>query len=144
MALQWFELRIGEEQERREREARTLSILPDALQDLNRELRECIDAYKEAFGKDTAEIHFYAGKIRIRVNEQRNGKWEAVERVDVSAAPSPALPGLKIERGESEPELLEIGLLPGDKLYFRQADQFLNTEELTRKILDRVLFPKLS
>ena len=141
MAFQWLQMRIGEEQERRRREDKTLEMLPEALQDLNRQLRECIETFRQAFGDDSAEIHFYAGKIRVRVNEQKNGKWEAVAKVDVSAVPS--LPGFKADRGEGDPLPIEIGLLPGDKLFYRHADQFLTMEEVTRRILDPALFPKL-
>ena len=141
MGFQWLQMRIGEEQERRRREEKTLGMLPEALQDLNRQLRECIDTFRQAFGDDSAEIHFYAGKIRIRVNEHRNGKWEQAAKVDVSAVPS--LPGFRVERGEGDPLMIDIGLLPGDKLFYRQADQFLTMEEVTRRVLDRAMFPKL-
>jgi hypothetical protein len=141
MGFQWLQMRIGEEQDRRRREEKTLEMLPEALQDLNRQLRECIETFKQAFGADSAEIHYYAGKIRIRVNEQRNGKWEPVAKVDVSALPS--LPGFKVDRGEGDPVLIGLGLLPGDKLFYRHADQFLTMEEVTRRVLDRALFPKL-
>jgi hypothetical protein len=38
-----------------------------------------------------------------------------------------------------------VGVLPSDKLYYRdcEQDKYLTMEELTRRILDRVLFPKL-
>jgi len=49
-----------------------------------------------------------------------------------------------VERGETEPVLIEIGLLPGDRLSFRLDEQYLTPEDLSRKILDRALFPKLS
>jgi hypothetical protein len=39
--------------------------------------------------------------------------------------------------------MIEVGLLPGDKLFFRDHDEFLTMEELTRRILDRAFFPKL-
>jgi hypothetical protein len=39
--------------------------------------------------------------------------------------------------------MIEVGLLPGDKLFYRDQDQFVTMEELTRRILDRALFPKL-
>ena len=52
-----------------------------------------------------------------------------------------SLPGFRIERG-GEPLMIEVGLLPGDKLFYRDQDQFLTMEELTRRILDRALFPQ--
>jgi len=39
--------------------------------------------------------------------------------------------------------MIEVGLLPGDKLFYRDQDEFITGEELTRRILDRALFPKL-
>jgi hypothetical protein len=39
---------------------------------------------------------------------------------------------------------IELGLLPGDKMYYKDGDKFLTMEELTRRILDRSLFPKLA
>lgn len=141
MAFQWLQMRIDEEQERRQREEKTLEMLPGALQDLNAQLGECIESFRAAFGAESVDIQFYAGKIRIKVNEQRNGKWEPATSVDVSAVPS--LPGFKVERREGDPLLIDIGLLPGNKLFYRYADQFLSMEEVTRRILDRALFPKL-
>ena len=43
------------------------------------------------------------------------------------------------------PLTIEVGMLPGDKLYFRdmELDQYVTAEELTRRILDRGMFPKL-
>jgi hypothetical protein len=60
--------------------------------------------------------------------------------VDVTVAP--ALPGFRIERG-GEPLEIVVGILPGDKLFYRDGDQYLTMEELTRRILDKALFPKL-
>jgi hypothetical protein len=142
MAFQWLKMRIGEEQDRRQREEKTLAMLPDAFHDLNAQLRECIEEYKEAFSPEAAEIHFYASKIRITVREQKSGKWEPAAKVEVSSVPS--LPGFKVDRGEADPLMIDIGLLPGDKLFYRHADQFLTMEEVTRRILDRALFPKLT
>ena len=40
---------------------------------------------------------------------------------------------------------MQIGVLPGDRLFYldTSADQYLSMDDLTRRILDRVLFPKL-
>jgi len=41
--------------------------------------------------------------------------------------------------------IFEVGLLPNGRLSYRdrEADQYLNIEDVTRRMLDRVLFPKL-
>jgi hypothetical protein len=56
----------------------------------------------------------------------------------------PDIPGFRLERGEYS-LAIEVGVLPSDKLYYRdcEQDKYLTMEELTRRILDRVLFPKL-
>ena len=56
----------------------------------------------------------------------------------------PQLPGLQVQR-EGSTMSIQIGILPGDRLFYLDvgADQYLSMEELTRKILDRLLFPKL-
>jgi hypothetical protein len=134
-------MRIGEERDRRRREENTLARLPGALEELHRELAQCIEAYTAEFGKESADIHFFAGKIRIATREQKNGKWEPAGKIEIVNILT--LPGFKIDRGTDEPLLIEVGLLPGDKLFYRSADEFLTVEEMTRRILDRVLFPKL-
>jgi hypothetical protein len=141
MPFQWLEIRIGEEQDRRQREAATLAVLPEAVSDLNRQLKECVSAYTEAFGKESADISFFAGTIRVTTREHHNGKWETTGKVEIVGVD--ALPGFKVENGSGDPMLIEVGLLPGDKLFFRREEQFLNVEDVTRRILDRLLFPKL-
>jgi hypothetical protein len=140
MSFQWFQLRVQEEQERREREAQILARLPRALEEAHRHLAGCVEAYADAFGPESADIHLQASKIRITVREEQEGKWQQRAKVEVSMIPS--LPGFRIERG-GEPLMIEVGLLPGDKLFYRDQDHFLTMEELTRRILDRALFPKL-
>jgi hypothetical protein len=140
MSFQWFQLRVQEEQERREREAQILARLPRALEEAHRHLAGCVEAYADAFGPESADIHLQASKIRITVREEQEGKWQQRAKVEVSMIPS--LPGFRIERG-GEPLMIEVGLLPGDKLFFRDQDEFLTMEELTRRILDRAFFPKL-
>jgi len=143
MSFQWLEMRITEEKERREREARTLEQLPRALEDVHRALAACIQSYAQAFGPEAAEIHLQASGIRITVREQRDGKWQQSAKIEIAIVP--AIPGFQIERG-GEPFIIEVGMLPGDKLFYRDRaqDQFLTMEEVTRRILDRSLFPKLS
>jgi len=135
-------MRIVEEQDRRQREAAILAQLPGAIEELHRQLAECIEAFDAAFGPEQAgEIQLHSGKIRITVRERQNGRWEDAAKLDITAVPS--LPGLKVEGSAREPLLIEIGLLPGDKLFYRHADKYLTVEEMTRRILDRALFPKL-
>ena len=57
----------------------------------------------------------------------------------------PAIPGFQIDRAGS-PLLVEVGILPGEKVIYRdrERDEYLSMEELTRRILDRSLFPKLA
>jgi len=40
---------------------------------------------------------------------------------------------------------VEVGLLSSDKLYYHDCpqDQYLTLEDLTKRVLDRALFPKL-
>ena len=55
-----------------------------------------------------------------------------------------AEPGFRIERGEYS-MAVEVGVLPSNKLFYRdrEQDKYLTMDEFTRRILDRVLFPKL-
>jgi hypothetical protein len=140
MSFQWLQMRVQEEQERREREAQILARLPRALEETYRHLTECVEAYAEAFGPESADIHLQASKIRITIRDEQEGKWQQRAKVEITVTPS--LPGFRIERG-GEPLMIEVGLLPGDKLFYRDQDQFITMEELTRRILDRAFFPKL-
>ena len=38
---------------------------------------------------------------------------------------------------------IEVGILPGGNLFFRDAEKYMTLEEMTLRILDRALFPKL-
>jgi hypothetical protein len=75
-----------------------------------------------------------------RAATARSERSRQCAKVEVSIIPS--LPGFRIERG-GEPLMIEVGLLPGDKLFCRDQDQFITMEEPTRRIPDRALFPKL-
>lgn len=142
MAFQWLTMRIQEEQERRELRARHLARLPGALQELHEQLAECVNAYTGNFGRPSAEIVLMPNLIRVTASEQVDGAWKPAANVEVSAVPD--LPGFRIVRGEHTLEI-EVGLLPSDKLFYRdhEADKYINMDELTRRILDRVLFPAL-
>jgi hypothetical protein len=141
MEFTWLKMRITEEQDRREREALVLKSLPRALDELHRSLAACITAYTSAFGPETAEEQLVGSKIRITVREELEGKWQ--QRVRMEVIPAPTLPGFRIERGGAEPLLIEVGMLQGDKLFYKDQDQYLTMEELTRRVLDRAFFPKL-
>jgi hypothetical protein len=140
MSLEWLHMRISEEKDRREREARILERLPRALQEVHASLAACIEAYAQAFGPDVAQIRLEESRIVATVRERRQGGWEEVSRVEISIAPK--LPGFQVE-GAGEPLLVEVGTLPGDRMFYKHCDKFLTLEDVTRRVLDRVLFPKL-
>ncbi|MGB7758468.1 MAG: hypothetical protein WBL61_01490 [Bryobacteraceae bacterium] len=141
MNLQWLQSRISEEQDRRDRENNIRKRLPSALEELHATLTECLESYKEAFGQRSASIQLGSGRIRIEIREEgEGGRWAA--RAEIVIANDLTLPGFRIERG-GEPYLVEVGVLAGDKLFYRDGDDYITIEELTRRILDRSLFPKL-
>jgi hypothetical protein len=142
MSFQWLQMRITEEKERRAREKRILDRLPDALVELYEAIRSCLESYNTAFGAHASEAELLSGKVVAVAREERDGKWQQCGKVEVSAVP--AIPGFQIDHG-GEPLVIEIGILPGNKLSYRDraADQYLGLEDLSRRILDRVLFPKL-
>lgn len=133
--FQWLDMRIGEERDRRAREAEILSKLGPALGELQRILGDCVKAYTAAFGEESATLRRESGAVTVRVADPPG---------EVRIATDPVLPGFQIER-EGTTLSIEIGLLPGDRLFYRDtaADQYVTIEDLTRRILDRVLFPKL-
>jgi hypothetical protein len=142
MSFQWLNMRITEEKERRQREAQVLERLPRALEEVHKYLKDCIDDYQKAFGPESVETAVSHSRVRITVREQREGKWEPTAKIEIQV--DTKLPGFQIDRA-GRPLTIEVGLLSGDKLYFRDSeqDQYVTTEELTRRILDRSLFPKL-
>ena len=142
MAFQWLSMRIQEERERRELRAKHLARLPAALQELHDQLAECVTAYTDNFGASSADIVMMPNLIRVTAREQVDGGRQPAAKVEVSAVPE--LPGFRIVRGDHTLEI-EVGLLPSDKLFYRdhEADKYINMDELTRRILDRVLFPAL-
>jgi len=132
MSFQWLQMRITEEKERRDRERMILNRLPRALDELRESLAICVDAYNQAFGGDSCSLALEQGALHIVAG---GGKIEIT--TDAS------LPGFRVDRG-SDPLLIQVGMLPGDKLFYRDADKYLTAEEMTRRILDRALFPKLT
>jgi hypothetical protein len=140
MSYQWLEMRISEEKDRRQKEAQILENLPRVLDEVHGALVRCVDGYIEAFGAQSLEVDYHPPKIRVTVREEQEGKWEKTARVEITAAGK--LPGLHIERS-GEPMDVVVGLLPGAKISYKDGEEFLGIEELTRRILDRALFPKL-
>ena len=134
MAFQWLTLRIGEEQDRRAREQQILSRLPAAIDELRRELSSCVEEFNGTFSNDNARVQKNATNITVLCGNNS---------VDVVA--DTELPGIHVLREGASPMAVRIGVLPGNRLFYFDvaADQYLTMEELTRRILDRVLFPKL-
>jgi hypothetical protein len=142
MSFQWLQMRIQEEKERRQREAVTLERLPLALAELHEILQQNLVPYTDAFGPEAVEIMLLPSRIKIVVREFNEGRWESSCKVEVVIVPE--IPGFRIDRGEYS-LAVEVGLLPSAKLYYRDREQdvYLLMEDLTRRILDRALFPKL-
>src|SRR5579872_5161766 len=142
MSFQWLQMRITEEQDRRKREAVILSRLPQALEELHGLLGSCVEAYTQSFGKESAEIELLPSNLRITIRQEIEGTWQEHSKIEVHVVPT--IPGFQVDR-PGEPMVIEIGVLPGDKVFYRdrESDQYLNMEELTRRILDRGFFPKL-
>src|SRR5579883_3146210 len=145
MSFQWLQMRISEEKDRREREAGILQRLPRALDEVHEALQDCVEAYREAFGEESADLVKLPGKLRVTVRTERNGEWQQTGRLEIST--DTAVPGFQIDKGAGgDPYIIEVGMLPGDKLYYRDRakDQYVTMEELTRRVMDRALFPNLN
>ena len=142
MSFQWLHMRIQEEKDRRQREALTLERLPRALEELYGILKEGIKAYLEAFGPESVDTVLLPSRIKITAREQRDGRWQAGPKVEVIV--DGTIPGFRIERGDYS-VAVEVGLLPSNNLYYRdrEHDSYLTMEDLVRRILDRILFPRL-
>jgi len=133
MSFQWLELRIIEEKERRAREAAILARLPGAVEELRESLTSCVEAYTGAFGESAAVLT----QDGLRLTVASEGK-------EVEVIADPTLPGFQVQH-EGGSLAVQVGLLPGSNLFYLDvaADKYLSMDELTRKILDRVMFPKL-
>jgi len=142
MSFQWLQMRIQEEKDRRKREAITLERLPQALEELHDVLKENLAAYTEAFGDAAVDMALLTPRLKIVVREEDGGHWRPSGNVEIAIVPD--LPGFSVERGE-QVFMVEVGMLPSGSLYYRdrEKDVYLMMEELTRRILDRALFPKL-
>jgi hypothetical protein len=141
MSFQWLELRITEENERREREAQILERLPRVMDEVHHAIAECVADYAAAFGAESIELNYFLHKIRITVRELREGKWEKCAKVEIGTLVKP--PSVHIDRNGDVLDI-EVGLLPGDNIFYKDGEEFLTMEEMTRRILDRSLFPKLA
>ena len=142
MTFQWLQMRVQEEKDRRQRESSAMERLPMALQELHTYLVSCVEEYTKAFGPESAEITLLPNRIKVSSREQREGRWHQAAKVEAIAVAE--IPGFRIERGEYS-MAVEVGVLPSNKLFYRdrEQDKYLTMEEFTRRILDRVLFPKL-
>jgi hypothetical protein len=142
MSYQWLQMRISEEQDRRHRESEIQKRLPLALDELSETLTGCIDTYKATFGSESAELQRQGTGIRIVVREEREERWRENATVQITSVLE--LPGFRIDSG-SETFMIEVGVLPNEKVFYRdrEQDQYLTMDGLTRRILDRALFPKL-
>ena len=141
MPFQWLDMRIGEEHDRRRREESIRRRLPEGLTELHTYLASCVAEYTKAFGANAAEIEFQNERVHITVREEQPGRWEQQAKVEITVDLS--MPGFRVERALG-PLMIEVGLLPGDKLFYRDGEEFLTMEELTRRILDQAFFPKLA
>ena len=142
MAFQWLQMRVQEEKDRRHRESTTLERLPAALTEMHTNLEACVKEYTDSFGVEAAEISRLPNRIKVISREQRDGRWHPASKVELVVAVE--IPGFRVERGEYS-LAVEVGVLPSDRLFYRdqEQDKYLTMEEFTRRILDRVLFPRL-
>ncbi len=137
-------MRISEETDRRQREALIHERLPLALEEVHNALARCVETYREAFGTDSAEVRSEGStRLRVLVREQQNGRWQESGVVDIKI--DNTIPGFHVDRS-GDPLVLEVGILPGDRVFYRdpEKDQYLTMDDLTRRILDRCFFPKLT
>jgi hypothetical protein len=134
MAYQWLTMRIGEEKDRRDRETHILAMLPGAVNELHGSLSACIDAVNAAFTDAGAGVSKNDSGMRATA---AGGSVDIV--IDLE------LPGFQVRRADGPGLSVRVGVLPGEKLYYFDvaADHYLSMEELTRRILDKILFPKL-
>src|SRR5690242_21840212 len=141
MSPQWLEMRIQEEQDRRRKEAKTQELLPQAMEELHAQLSACVARYQEAFGPESAEISNLVSKLRVTVGDEQAGKWQPRGKIDITLVSMP--PSFKVEAGEGELLIIGMGLLSNERFSYKIEDQVLTPEDVSRDILDRLLFPKL-
>jgi hypothetical protein len=143
MSFQWLTMRIQEEKERRDRESAMLLRLPVALEELHANIKECVVDYTRQFGAESADVQLLPLSVKVTAKEERDGRWQPAAKVEVIIVPE--IPGFRVERGEYS-VAIEVGVLPSDNLFYRDREQnvYLSLEDLTKRILDRALFPKLT
>lgn len=132
MSFQWLTMRISEEKDRRSREEAVLSRLSGALEDLYQTLSECVTDYNAGFETD----------VKIQNVNNRIVADAFGDQVEVTL--DTTLPGFQVRHGDQHFGIV-VGVLPGKNLFYRDAaiDKYLTMEEVTKRILDRALFPKL-
>ena len=142
MSFNWLKMRISEEQDRRRRDAQIRDRLPRATDDLRNALSSCVQSYTNAFGAEAAELQSGPGDISVIVREERGGEWQTRAKVEIAIVES--VPGFQIHY-DGQSHVIEVGLLPGDKLFYRdrEKDQYVSMDEVTHLALDRAFFPKL-
>ena len=144
MSFQWLQMRITEESERRQREAQIQERLPAALDEVHDALKACVESYRAAFGDESVSLKLLPNRLMLEVRDQKDGRWQPTGHVEIVA--KVPIPGFEVERGEGvEPLIIEVGILPGNKLFYRdrEKDQYVTMDELTKRMLDRAFFPKL-
>jgi hypothetical protein len=142
MSFQWLHLRIQEEKDRRERETLTLERLPVALEELHGILKQGVSAYISAFGADTVDIVLLPSRIKVTARNPHDQRAQPIAKVELIIAPE--IPGFRLELSDRSVDI-EVGILGSNNLFYRdrERDAYLNMEDLTRRVLDPVLFPKL-
>ncbi len=140
MTFPWLEMRINEERDRREREAEIMARLPRAVEEIFAVINDCVKLYCENFGAEAGKATLQNGSIHVTVREEKAGHWTTRGSIEITMLPE--LPGIEVNRGGDRTQI-QIGILPGDRVFYKLGEDYLTMEELTQRILDRALCPKL-
>jgi hypothetical protein len=138
MSFQWIQMRIAEEKERRNREDVVRARLPLAMEELRTALGACASDFNRAFEDQAVEVSSASNGILVSVRQQSGGSWSNRAKVTVSV--NPELPGFVVTNGGA-PISVQVGMLGGNKIFYKSEEYYLSIEDLTKLILDRVLFP---
>ena len=133
MSFQWLEMRIGEERDRRAREKQILDRLPGAMDELEESVKACLDGYTAAFPGDPAA----PGRDGLRLGVTgTGGAWRSRLRRSFPDSRS---------RRRARRSRFRSASCRATNCFISTwpEDRYLSMEELTKRILDRVLFPKL-
>ena len=134
MRFEWLNIRISEEKDRRERENAVLARLEEVFQDLRSHLADCVETYNQAFAGAPARLEDVAGPVRtIRLS---------ANDLKVEMSMDHTVPGFHIDQPSGRTSIV-TGVLPGGNMFYRDANKYLSLEEVTKKVLDETLFPKL-